>query len=149
MPVSAPASRACALAFGLATALPARSQCQDWKAGFVRPETFNVVEALAALDLGSGPALYACGAFTATDGHAVETVAHWNGSRWTAFASGMNDSVHAIAVFDIPSDLRIPICRVRSVTVVYIASSITSKLIAAATPTTTLINTFNAGTPLA
>jgi hypothetical protein len=35
------------------------------------------------------------------------------------------------------------------VTVVYIASRITSILIAAATPTTTLMKTFNAGTPVA
>ena len=53
----------------------------------------------------------------------------------------------AIADFDIPSDFKIPICRVRSVTVVYIASRITSMLIDAATPTTTFMNTFSAGTP--
>jgi len=35
-----------------------------------------------------------------------------------------------IPAFDIPIDFRIPICRVRSVTVVYIASRITSMLIA-------------------
>src|SRR6185295_14813313 len=54
---------------------------------------------------------------------------------------------HAIDVLDMPSDLRMPICLVRSVTVVYIASRITRILIDAATPTTTLRNTFNAGTP--
>ena len=53
----------------------------------------------------------------------------------------------SIAVFDMPSAFKIPICRVRSVTVVYIASSMTSMLIAAATPTTTLMKMFRAGTP--
>ena len=49
--------------------------------------------------------------------------------------------IHAIAGFDIPRALSIPICLVRSVTAVYIASSITRMLIANATETTIFVNT--------
>ncbi len=52
----------------------------------------------------------------------------------------------AIDAFDMPSDFRMPIWRVRSVTVVYIASRITSMLMVAETPITTLRKISSAGT---
>ncbi len=64
----------------------------------------------------------------------------------TLTASASCSMTHATPAFDIPSDLSTPIWRVRSVTVVYMASRMTSMLMAAATPTTTLMKTSKAGT---
>ena len=65
----------------------------------------------------------------------------------TLTASASCSMTHATPAFDMPSDFRTPIWRVRSVTVVYMASRMTSMLMTAATPTTTLMKTFKAGVP--
>jgi hypothetical protein len=67
------------------------------------------VAALTAFDDGSGPALYAGGAFTASGGVATNYIAKWNGSSWSALGSGMSGThvglapapwVSALTVFD-------------------------------------------------
>ena len=62
----------------------------------------NVVSALAVFDDGSGggPALYAGGYFTSAGGLAVNNIAKWDGSEWTALGTGINDFVAALAIFD-------------------------------------------------
>ncbi|MFO0826591.1 MAG: hypothetical protein U0572_00435 [Phycisphaerales bacterium] len=64
------------------------------------------VKALTTFDDGSGtgPALYAGGAFTIAGGVAANSVAKWNGSSWSALGSGMSGgllpSVYALTTFD-------------------------------------------------
>jgi hypothetical protein len=55
---------------------------------------------LATYDDGHGPALYAGGAFTAAGGAAVNWIAKWDGSSWSALGSGMNGVVHVLAPYD-------------------------------------------------
>jgi hypothetical protein len=60
------------------------------------------VSALKVFDDGSGggPALYAGGFFTSAGGIAVNRIAKWDGSSWSALSSGMNNSVRAFTAFD-------------------------------------------------
>jgi hypothetical protein len=58
------------------------------------------IHALAVFDDGSGPALYAGGDFTTAGGITTNRIAKWNGSSWSALASGMNSVVRALAVHD-------------------------------------------------
>lgn len=46
----------------------------------------------------SGSDLYAGGNFTAADRTAVNYIARWNGSNWSALGTGLNNNVHALAV---------------------------------------------------
>jgi hypothetical protein len=46
----------------------------------------------------SGSRLYAGGDFTTAGGNAVNFIAYWNGSSWSALGSGMNNPVKALAV---------------------------------------------------
>ena len=57
--------------------------------------------AMAVFDDGSGggPALYAGGGSIA-GGVVVNHVAKWDGSSWSSLGGGMNNAVHALAVFD-------------------------------------------------
>ena len=64
------------------------------------PGTDGEVHALAVYDDGSGPALYAGGAFTSAGGVQVNRIARWDGSTWAALGSGINDLVLALTVFD-------------------------------------------------
>jgi len=50
------------------------------------------VSALTVFDDGSGPALYAGGAFTTAGGVVVNGIAKWNGSSWSQLGSGMSGS---------------------------------------------------------
>jgi len=65
---------------------------------------FPAVYSLAVFDDGSGPALYAGGAFTLAGGVPANRVAKWDGSIWTALGSGVDGTsipyVEALAVFD-------------------------------------------------
>lgn len=64
---------------------------------------FNgVVLALAVFDAqdGYGPNLYAGGAFSTSGSTAVARIARWNGSSWMPLATGLNNDVLALAVFD-------------------------------------------------
>lgn len=92
----------CAAALTFASfAVPAFAQCPDWKPGFGRAGTNDVVYALASFDDGSGSALYAGGAFTtAGDAHARHA-ARWQGLRWSSLSThGPGSPVVAYAVFD-------------------------------------------------
>lgn len=46
----------------------------------------------------SGRDLYAAGVFTTAGGSPANYIAKWNGSNWSAFGSGMNGGVSALAV---------------------------------------------------
>lgn len=61
---------------------------------------YGEVYSLAVFDDGSGPALYAAGAFATAGGVPASNIARWNGSTWTALGTGTNDFVHAILGFD-------------------------------------------------
>ena len=58
------------------------------------------VNALAAHDDGGGEALYAAGTFTSADGTAVNRIARWDGSNWSAVGSGLDSTVFALAVYN-------------------------------------------------
>ncbi|MFH1745882.1 MAG: hypothetical protein ABIG44_02445 [Planctomycetota bacterium] len=62
------------------------------------------VFALAVYDDGSGPALYAAGAFSTASGLPVANIARWDGMTWSDVGGGIGaynvGSVHALAVFD-------------------------------------------------
>jgi hypothetical protein len=64
----------------------------------------DTVLALVAYDDGSGPALYAGGAFTQADGLQLNHLAKWDGSRWSALGSGVGGgtypAVWTLAVYD-------------------------------------------------
>src|SRR5205814_2191178 len=63
----------------------------------------SYVYALTVIDDGSGPALYAGGAFTVAGGISAPHIARWNGSSWSALGapgSGMDNYVYTLAVFD-------------------------------------------------
>ncbi|KAB2965485.1 MAG: hypothetical protein F9K16_01750, partial [Thermoanaerobaculia bacterium] len=62
------------------------------------------VRAMTVFDDGSGPALYVGGTFTTARGLAVNRVARWDGSSWSALGPGLtassSPSVDALIVFD-------------------------------------------------
>ncbi|MBK7643293.1 MAG: hypothetical protein IPJ19_09610 [Planctomycetes bacterium] len=58
------------------------------------------IDALTVFDDGSGAQLYAGGSFQNAGGIIAENLARWNGSRWSAMATGMNGSIHALCAFD-------------------------------------------------
>jgi hypothetical protein len=61
----------------------------------------NGPESLAVFDDGSGPALYACGAFTSAGGVPAGKVARWNGSTWSAVGgTGTNAYAQTLLVHD-------------------------------------------------
>jgi hypothetical protein len=66
--------------------------------------TNDIVQALAAYDPDAGgplnPLLVAGGLFTTAGGTDASRVAQWNGSSWSALASGADDTVYALAAFD-------------------------------------------------
>ena len=64
------------------------------------PGTDGAVNAFVEFDDGSGTALYAAGAFTRAGGVDANRIARWDGSRWSALGTGLNDTVRALAVFD-------------------------------------------------
>ncbi|MBX3323096.1 MAG: hypothetical protein KF757_08920 [Phycisphaeraceae bacterium] len=57
---------------------------------------------LTAFDDGSGggPVLHAGGFFTHAGGTTANSIARWNGSAWSPLASGMNERVRSLSVFD-------------------------------------------------
>jgi hypothetical protein len=62
------------------------------------------VSALAVLDDGTGPALFAGGEFDTAGGVAVNNIARWDGSAWSALAgpsgAGVGGSVGGLAIYD-------------------------------------------------
>jgi hypothetical protein len=89
----------------LAAAAAASAQCTPaWTPGFGPAEQGlnGPVYALAAYDDGTGPALYAGGAFSSAGGVTVNNIARWNGSAWSALGEGVGNSgsfVAALAVY--------------------------------------------------
>ena len=76
----------------------------SWSAlGATGGGTNHDVHGLAVFDDGSGPALYAGGAFTTAGGGAVSRIARWDGVVWSvvgAPGNGTNAHVQCLAVFD-------------------------------------------------
>lgn len=77
---------------------------QGWQAlgtgmGGIAPYA-PIVNALASADLGSGPALYAAGAFKTAGGVNVERIAKWDGSAWSALGAGLNGEARAVCAYD-------------------------------------------------
>ena len=64
--------------------------------------TSGIVEALSIFDDqgGGGPALYAGGGFSSASGVSVSNIAKWDGSSWSAFASGFSGPVRALWALD-------------------------------------------------
>ncbi|MBX3324070.1 MAG: hypothetical protein KF757_13900 [Phycisphaeraceae bacterium] len=64
----------------------------------------SAVNTLLAFDDGSGPILYAGGAFTTAAGVTVNRIAGWDGKRWYALTdgggTGVSSTVTALAAFD-------------------------------------------------
>ncbi len=58
------------------------------------------VHALAVHDDGSGPALYAAGAFSRAGLVAANSIARFDGQRWSILTGGVDGTVHALATFD-------------------------------------------------
>jgi hypothetical protein len=59
----------------------------------------NVVNTLAAADVGQGSSLYLGGAFTTADGLTTVGVARWDGQVFSQLTDGMDDRVNALAVY--------------------------------------------------
>jgi hypothetical protein len=77
--------------------------CPSWLPAFgTAPGTNDTILAVSVYDDpgGAGPALYAGGLFTTAGGVQASHVACWDGSSWAALASGTDDDVRALAVFD-------------------------------------------------
>ncbi|MFH0983158.1 MAG: hypothetical protein V2A79_16685 [Planctomycetota bacterium] len=75
-----------------------------WTPGFGLLGVDADVNAITVFDDGTGPALYAGGAFTAAGGVLANRIAKWNGTQWSALGSGLTGGsspyVSALAVFD-------------------------------------------------
>ena len=75
-----------ATALVLARVPVARGQCDPaWSPDFQLPQVLDMngcVRALAVIDLGAGPALYAGGDFTTAGAASASHVATWDGSTW-------------------------------------------------------------------
>lgn len=67
----------------------ARAQCPDWKPGFKLAGPNDQVAALATLDIGSGPELYALGGFSAVDEMPMKMAAKWDGVSWKPLGDGL------------------------------------------------------------
>ena len=92
-------------AAGLAAGM-AHAQCTaSWTPGFEATGRgmSGGVHALITFDDGTGPALYAGGSFTTAGGVAVNGIARWNGTAWSAVGGGVAGTfpdVAALAVYD-------------------------------------------------
>ncbi len=58
------------------------------------------VSALAVFDDGTGPALFAAGAFHSAGGSIANYFAKWDGSAWSALLGAIDDNVYGLQVFD-------------------------------------------------
>ena len=69
---------------------------------------FGSVRSFAVFDDGSGPALYAGGAFSWIGGQNIEYAAAWDGTTWSTLGSGPNTFVvDSLAVFDAGNGARL------------------------------------------
>ena len=88
---------------GLAAAQGPLGGCQPaWSADFGGSSGLNgAVFALLTFDDGSGPALYAAGAFSSAGGTPANRIAKWNGAQWSGLDNGLGvGSALALAVLD-------------------------------------------------
>jgi hypothetical protein len=65
------------------------------------------VNALAVFDDGSGPALYAAGAFNNAAGIPAHHLARWRNGAWSAVGSGLDGDARAMAVFGPPGSAKL------------------------------------------
>jgi hypothetical protein len=81
---------------------PARAQVPDWASGFERPGTDGRVFAMLEFDdgLGAGPMAYFGGDFRHAGAAPANSIARWDGTRWSPLASGFIGTVRALAEFD-------------------------------------------------
>jgi len=92
--------------FGTAGGVPGVGRIAKWNGSvwsrLASTGMHDDISALAVFDDGSGPALYAGGAFATADGVAASRIARWNGSDWSELGSGVgvveDSSVDALAV---------------------------------------------------
>ncbi len=75
--------------------------------GLGTSNTNTGVEFLTVYDDGSGPKLYAAGHFSSAGTTAVQNVARWDGSTWTAVGHGLINPVYSLAAFDTGSGPRL------------------------------------------
>ncbi|MBM4112495.1 MAG: hypothetical protein FJ253_03840, partial [Phycisphaerae bacterium] len=94
---------ATAFASAPARALGGDECAPAWTAEFgSQPGVDNAVSSLAVFDDGGGggPALHLAGSFLSAGGVAVNRIARWNGTAWTALGAGTNGPVECMLVFD-------------------------------------------------
>lgn len=60
----------------------------------------NSVGSMVVFDDGTGPMLYAGGAFVSTFGSPIDYLARWDGRRWSEVGGGVNGIVRDLEVFD-------------------------------------------------
>ncbi|MCG8463068.1 MAG: hypothetical protein MI919_42845, partial [Holophagales bacterium] len=77
-----------------------KNQGCTWQSGFFSNGISGSVFDSAVYDDGSGPALYVGGDFVSADDTLVNSVARWDGQRWSALGSGLNGTAEALAVYD-------------------------------------------------
>ncbi len=85
----------------LAGAPGARAATLDWSDQFQFPGVGGGgVNAGVVFDDGSGSALYVGGNFTTAGGVAANSIAKWDGVRWTPVGGGTDGIVSVLAVFN-------------------------------------------------
>lgn len=86
-----------ALLVPLAGLVPrAAAQCQSWSADFAAPGASGSVLAAASWDDGSGRDLYLGGNFLAAGGISANRIVRFDGTGWSALASGLDNDVFAL-----------------------------------------------------
>ncbi|MBI3846707.1 MAG: hypothetical protein HY292_18930 [Planctomycetes bacterium] len=79
----------------------AEDACGEWTAGlFATPGLDDDVQAAAAFDDGSGPALYVGGQFVTDGVESLSRIARWNGTALSPLGSGTNATVRELFVHD-------------------------------------------------
>ncbi|MGD8451626.1 MAG: hypothetical protein PVJ57_07380 [Phycisphaerae bacterium] len=91
------------LAGGIPVENVARWDGQTWSAlagGGIGGGSCPCVLALAVFDDGTGPALYAGGAFETAGGMDIPGIARWDGETWSPVGGGLDGHVETLAVID-------------------------------------------------
>jgi hypothetical protein len=92
------------LACAEVSCVPSQCAAPTWTPGFHLSDMNAQVFALAVFDDGTGPALYAGGAFTTAGDAVANHVAKWDGTAWSPLVgpngNGMGAWVYALHVFD-------------------------------------------------
>ncbi len=82
-----------------APSVRAQADCGTWQSTFAAPGTDDQILDWAVYDDGSGPALYAAGAFTSIGAQPIQGVARWNGTSWSPVGNSPR-FVTSIEVYD-------------------------------------------------